>query len=642
MNPGRNDPCPCGSGKKYKKCCGQAAVQQHAPASAEIDRLAALFGAGKYAEVEKRARILVGQRPDFGTAWKILGVTLKLLGKDCLPALLKASELMPEDIEAAKNLGIVLHELGRFDEAEAVYLRALRINPDYAEANYNLGNTLAELGRLNEAEALFRRALQNNPNYAAACYNLGNTLAKLERLNEAEACYRQALLIKPDYAEALCNLGNVILEQGRPVDAEAIYRLVLQIRPDNAEAHSNLGYALIEQDRLDEAEASCRRALSINPDYYEAHGKLGVILLEQGRMDEAEETCRQALKLNPDYVEARCILASVGKIEDENLAALEAALSTPLPGKKAIPLHFALGKSYDNIGDYQKAFPHFSECGRLKRATLDYDPDKTERYFNDIMRAFDHANIDRLRGGGELSHLPIFILGMPRSGTSLTEQIIASHPKVYGAGELPDLMTIAQRGGAYPENLCMMDKAGLGAWGADYVSGLQRRASEVLRITDKMPGNFLAVGLIHLMLPNARIIHVNRNPVDTCLSCFTTMFKHGQEHTYDLAELGRYYAGYARLMQHWREVLPSGAFLDIQYEDLVADQEAQSRRLIEYCGLEWNDACLDFHQNKRVVHTASVAQVRKPMYKSSVERWRSYENFLGQLLDALGDLAPLK
>ncbi len=314
-------------------------------------------------------------------------------------------------------------------------------------------------------------------------------------------------------------------------------------------------------------------------------------------------------------------------------------------------LHFALGKCYDDSGDYDKAFPHFMAGCKMKRAKLTYDPANAERQFAGLMEIFDQAAIDRLRGSGDPpgdpSGVPVFVLGMPRSGTTLTEQIIASHPDVYGAGELHDLLRIAERniGGAttpvsFPDNLRALDRQTLTAWGAEYVAGLKQRAPDAKRITDKMPANFFAVGLIHLMLPNAKIIHVNRNPVDTCLSCFTRLFNRKQEHTYDLAELGQYYVHYARLMDHWRKVLPAGAFLDVQYEDIVADQEAQARRLIAYCGLEWNDACLDFHNTKRSIRTASVTQVRQPIYTSSVERWRHYEKFLGPLLDALGDLAP--
>ena len=546
--PGRNDPCPCGSGKKYKKCC-QDKSGSHSPTPAECNQLIALFNAGHYPELESRARSLVGRYPDSGFAWKVLGAALQIQGKDSLPALRKAAELLPGDAVAHYNLGNILHERGRLNEAEASYRRALQIEPDGADMHTNLGKTLQDMGRIEEAEASYRRALQ--------------------------------------------------------------------IKPDHAEAHNNLGETLMESGRLDEAEASLRRALQIRPD----------------------------------YLKVRLSLASVRKVkaDDENLAALiavdEAARNsaTPLSGEDAVCLHFALGKSHDDIGDHAKAFPYFLDGNRLKRATFDYDPDETARRIDSIMHNLDMATMDRLRGGGDPSHLPIFILGMPRSGTTLVEQIISSYPGVHGAGELVDLAAILRHdiaGAVFPDNLHSLDQARLTAWGAEYVAGLQRRAPDARRITDKMPANFLAVGLIHLMLPNAKIIHVNRNPVDTCLSCFTQLFKDGQEFTYDLAELGRYYVDYARLMEHWRKVLPDGAFLDVRYEDIVADQEAQSRRLIEYCGLEWDDACLDFHQSKRAVRTASMARVRQPIYKSSVERWRPYEKFLGPLFDALGDLAP--
>jgi hypothetical protein len=313
-----------------------------------------------------------------------------------------------------------------------------------------------------------------------------------------------------------------------------------------------------------------------------------------------------------------------------------------MPNQQAIHFHFALGKCLEDLGDHDRAFPHFIEGCKLKRSSINYDSAQMTRRFNDVMRVFDRATIARLRGGGNPSAVPLFVLGMPRSGTTLLEQIIASHPEVHGAGEITDLLKIAWKSpdSAYPGNILALDQATLSKWGDDYVAGLRKRAPDAPHITNKMPENFVFIGLIHLMLPNARIIHVNRNPVDTCLSCFKTLFNSGLDHTYDLAELGQYYVDYARLMDHWRDVLPAGAFLDVQYEDIVADQETQARRLIDFCGLEWNDACINFHKHKRSVRTASLAQVRQPIYKSSVERWRAYEKYLGPLLDALGDLAP--
>jgi len=263
------------------------------------------------------------------------------------------------------------------------------------------------------------------------------------------------------------------------------------------------------------------------------------------------------------------------------------------------------------------------------------------------MDVVDAPLIQRLMGVGDRSDVPVFVLGMPRSGTTLTEQIIASHPDVHGAGELRELMGVVQdieSGGmvAFPENLQGLTAQHVARWGQEYVARVAKRAPHAKRITDKMPANYLAMGLIPLMLPNAKIIHVKRNPVDTCVSCFTRLFNRHQDATYDLFELGRHYANYGRLMQHWHRVLPAGSFIEVQYEDIVADMEGQARRLIDHVGLPWNDACLAFHENKRSIRTASVTQVRQPIYGSSVERWRNYERFLGPLLEGLAEFAPVR
>lgn len=673
-SPGRNDPCPCGSGKKYKKCCQGKAdasvplpsgrpdsftaapnheVQKQEPVTAEIHQLVAMYHTGHYAELESLARLLLSQYPDSGTVWKILGASLLKQGKDALPVLQRVTELVPDEAEAHYNLGNALLRQERFQEAEVSYRQALRIQPDYVAAHGNIGNLFMRQGRLADAEASYRHALRIKPDFAEIHYNLGNVLRDMGRIGDAEESYRRALLLKADYAEAHNNRGNVLHDLGCLEDAEESYRIALRINPDYAEAYNNLGNILQEVGRLSEAEASCRQALQVNPGYASAHGSLAGILLELGRLGEASASLSRALEINPDMLEARFGIAQLHKVkpEDENFLALVGTNEAmrrgarPLPDKEATYLHFALGKCHEDVGEYEKAFSHFLEGCRLKRSTIDYDPDKSMRYFASIMHHFDEATIGRLHGGGDSSHLPIFVLGMPRSGTTLTEQIIASHPEVYGAGELTDLMITAQHNDAeaatsYPGNIASLERQQLAAWGGEYISGLKQRASEARHVTDKMPENFLFIGLIHLMLPNAKIIHVMRNPVDTCLSCFTTLFRRGQAHTYDLTELGHYYASYMRLMGHWRRVLPAGTFLDVRYEDIVADHEEQARRLIEYCGLEWDDACLEFHKSQRVVRTASLTQVRQPIYKSSVERWRNYEKYLGPLLEALGEFAP--
>jgi tetratricopeptide (TPR) repeat protein len=599
----------------------------------------------------------------------------------------RAVELDPRMASAHGNLGIACFDLKDYDRAEACQQRALALDPNFAPALNNMGSICRARKQRDEAIAWYRKALAAAQNHVESLSNLGAVLLEEDRAQEAVAPLEHALSLNPNHAEALCNLGMVRNALDQHDAAFGLLQKALQVRPDYAnaciglaqvhqkrenlpeaekaalsaveiepekpEAYCQLGAVLTEMARGDEAEAAYLRALELDPESIEALLGSGHLCMEKGQMDRAKELFLRALSFDPDSLAARFHLAQVSKVraDDDNFAALLAraeavrAGSGPMSGKKAMSLHFALGKCLDDVGRHDEAFPNFLEGCRLKRATFDYDADMVTRHFDAVMRVFDKATLERLRGGGDASRVPVFVLGMPRSGTTLTEQIIASHPEVYGAGELPDLLAIAQRGVAgsgagFPDNVPALDRAGLARWGADYVTGLRRRAPGARHVTDKMPANFFAVGLIHLMLPNAKIIHVNRNPVDTCLSCFTRLFNQQQHQTYDLAELGRYYADYARLMEHWRKVLPHGSFLDVSYEDIVADQEAQARRMLDYCGLEWNVACLDFHKHKRSIRTASVTQVRQPIYKSSVERWRPYEKFLGPLLDALGDLAP--
>ena len=551
---------------------------------AALQQAAGLFNSGRYAELEERMRSLIEEYPDSGFAWKVLGVSLQTQGKDALPALRKAAELLPDDAAAHSNLGNALRELACLDEAVASCRQAIEIDSDYVMGHNNLGAALKDYGKT----------------------------------DEAAVCCRRALILKPDFAEAL----------------------------------SNLGYVLKDLGQLDAAATCFHRALVVRPDYAEAHNNLGNVRKELGQFDRAVASYRSALAIKPDYVMPRFSLVSTKKVREgdgdfEALVTLADKLESrniSLTANESICLHFGLGKGYDDQEDYDRAFSHFAKGCRLNRSTFTYDPQEDTKMFDQIMRVFDKNLKAQLEGGGDESHVPIFVLGMPRSGTTLTEQIIASHPDVYGAGELPNILAIARRdigGIPSPESWKLLDQKRLSAWGSEYVRALRQHSPESRRITDKMPQNFLALGLIHLMAPNAKIIHVKRNPVDTCLSCFTKAFSNKNvKFSYDLAELGQYYVNYSRLMEHWAQVLPPGTFMDVQYEDIVTDQETQARRLIEYCGLEWDSVCLDFHKNERSVRTASVAQVRKPVYNSSVERWRRYERHLIPLLDALGDLVP--
>ena len=562
----------------------------------------------------------------------------------------KALVLQPNMTQALNNSGSIARANKNLPESIEWYRKAIAGSPDYLETLSNLGAVLVEDDRADEALPILEKALRLAPNYPEAVCNMGLAQLKQEHLDQAISLLQRSLQLKPGYPEALIGLGQAFHDQDSLEQAEEILKQAIAHAPDKLEAYCKLGAVYTEQGKAEQAESAYQTALDRDAEMVDALTGLGNLRLEQGKINEAEELLLRAIAIKPDDLGARFHLTQTKKVKpgDKNLAALEiiAADISRLSNDKKISLHYALGKAYDDVGAYDKAFPHFIEGARIKRAKLDYDANADEARINRIIEVVDARYLDQLRGAGNPSQVPIFVLGMPRSGTTLTEQIIASHPDVYGAGELSDLMDIVQLPAngqtvqPYPENLIRLSKQDLSNFAEQYISRICRRAPAAKRITDKMPANYMAMGLIPLMLPHAKIIHVKRNPVDTCLSCYTRLFNRHQDATYDLAELGRHYVGYERLMQHWRKVMPVGSFIEVQYEDIVADMEGQARRLIDYCELEWNDACLEFHKNKRSVRTASLTQVRQPIYNSSVERWRHYEKFLGPLLSALGDLAP--
>ena len=615
--------------------------QGKVPDAAKLDELIALFTAGRYPETEKRARSMTLRYPKHAVAWMLLGAALRQQGRiaDALLPMQRSASLLPGDAGAHNNLGVVYLEIGRIEEAEQCFRRALRIRPDYPDAHNNLGNALREQQLPEQAERCYLDALRLRPDYPEAHNNLGVVLREQGLLDESCASYRRALQLSPDYADACSNLAVALLDMNCTEESEQCCRQALRMQPAHAKAHNNLGNALRELGRLDEAEQCYRRALEHAPGYAQSLHGLGNLCLEKGDFERARSLYERILAADPGDIQARYSLSLTGKAGDEaNFAALQklAERRAQLPVADAIYLNFALGRCCDERGDYSGAFGYFGEGCRLKRGTFDYDPGVIEKQFDAVMSAFDSGAMARLSGQGNRSELPVFVLGMPRSGTTLIEQIIASHPEVHGAGELGEMLKIAS-GGELVENLGSLDGGCLAEWGEKYLAALEKHAPGALRITDKMPGNFIAIGLIHLMLPNARIIHVRRNPFDTCVSCYTQLFTHGNEYSYDLAELAAYYAAYARLMAHWRTVLPEGAMLEVDYEALIDAPEQTARRIIEYCGLRWDDACLDYRSNDRPIQTASVAQVRQPIYRSSLGRWRRYQKFLGPLFGILGD-----
>jgi tetratricopeptide (TPR) repeat protein len=407
----------------------------------------------------------------------------------------------------------------------------------------------------------------------------------------------------------------------------AASRRAVALRPQAAPNWYALAVNLPETGAAEKL-AAARAALVCQPDYGRAHNLAGLMLVERGDLAGATRCYRRALacERDPAYY---ANLADLVRFRpgDGEIAAMERLAAEPAaPDDEArIPLHFALGKAYEDCGEEERAFQNYLEGNRRKRRSLAYDETGVLAAMARSEQAFSAEILARHQGEGDPSEVPVFILGMPRSGSTLIEQILASHPQVHGGDERPD----------FPELLEALGDRDWHALGAAYVARSRALAPGAARITDKLPGNFRHAGAIHLALPNARIIHSRRDPGDTCLSCFTKLFRGEQAYTYDLGELGRYYRAYARLMAHWRAVLPASVFLEVDYERLVADPETQTRRLLAHCGLDWHPACLDFHQTRRAVRTASAAQVRQPLYRRSVGRWRRYEALLAPLLAEL-------
>jgi tetratricopeptide (TPR) repeat protein len=528
------------------------------------------------------------------------------------------------------------HAEGRFAEAERCYRQVVAAAPGWADGLNNLGSALWAQAKTDEAIDCYRRAIAADPAHALAHYNLGHAMFAGGDVPMAEQSLVRAIHLNPDFAEAHVCLGNLHLGRGDLDLAEQHYQRALQISPGNAQAHNNLGNVLLAKMRLDEAEVASRRAIQIQPRSAEFHNNLGLILDHRGKTGEAISAFRKAVELRPDFAEAHFNLSQAKRFTpaDPDLAALRT-----LPRNTACA-HFALGKALDDVGDHQQAFEQFAAGNRQKRRSISYDESAIRREHHRIRSVFNAELFERHRGSGNPSDIPVFVLGMPRSGSTLVEQILASHSRVHGAGELTVLSDITRRlPSPCADGVALMSEVELAELATSYLQGLPPLPAGKLRITDKMPGNCVHAGLIHLMLPNARIIHTIRDPVDTCLSCFSKLFAAGAQYSYDLRELGRYYCLYAQLMDHWRVVLPAGVMLDVSYEALVNDLEGQSRRMIEHCGLPWDERCLKFHENNRAIATPSRMNVREPIYRGSIGRWK---HDAAQLRPLLEELAKLK
>ncbi|MDD3798016.1 MAG: tetratricopeptide repeat protein [Novosphingobium sp.] len=611
-----------------------------------------------------------------------LGEIYRLDGNlaDATVALQKAIELDPRNAQANNNLGIVRFEGRNYDEAIKCYRKAIEINPNFPEAYNNLGNALRKTGDITGAADAYQNALGLREIYPEAYNNLGTLLREMHKPEQAEHALRKAISQNPRYVEAYNNLAAIYHAENNDADAlrqlsealkvepknarsllltariqsrrgntaaaEQACQFVLAQDPDNAEALTVLGTVKHELDKFDEALALLAKAVELRPDAPETRNYYGIALKSVGRLDEAREQLLKGLEINGSMYGAYANLNDLIDFSKEKdlFDKMETIMETVKDQRvdSLLPLHYAYAKGLEDNGQHEKALEHYITGGQMKRAQLTYVEEDTFAFFDAIKKAFPAKIFKDRPFEGISDERPLFIVGMPRSGSTLVEQIISSHKDIYGAGEvkyfsqalhrLRDRFPALSR---YPDMVSELSSKQFEILGGDYLTALTQSAGDAMRVTDKLLTNYFFVGLLHLLFPKAKFINTRRDPIDTCLSGFTKLFKDDMPHSYDLGELGRYYRQYDALMKHWEKVLPKGVMKVVEYEQVVADTETNARELIDFIGLDWDDACLAFHESKRPVKTASVAQVRKPIYKTSVERWKKYGPGLQPLVDAI-------
>jgi tetratricopeptide (TPR) repeat protein len=594
---GRNGPCPCGSGKKYKHCCAVAR-----PATGRLpDR--ALPG--------RPARLAPTAQPERAPSAKQNG---------------KAGE----EFHAR---GLQLMAAGRHAEAVLALGKAVQLNPERAVSYHVLGTALMKTGELPAAEAGLRRAIALDPKLANAYLDLGVLLDSQGRDMEALQAYGQAVALSPKLSDPHRRIGELWQARGQTDKAIASYHRAAAAARDTTDGRLLRGRALLLEGKIQEAEQTLRRLVALDRHNSKAESALADVLAVQGQFAEAIEHYERSLAADPRAFGSWSGIAGAKKFVDSDrprLAAMKSALELDgLSDKQRMILHFSIGKVCDDLQDYQEAMRHFDAGNHIRNLNARFDQPAFTDYVDRIAERFTPEFFAERAELGTIDERPLLIVGMPRSGTTLVEQIVSSHPEIAAGEELVYWTSLT----VPPETADAGDFTAESARAltAAYLGVLRRISGTASRVTDKMPFNFLRLGLIHLLLPNARIIHCRRNPIDTCLSIYSNLFDGKMDFAASKAALALYYRQYARLMDHWRAVLPPDRFTEVQYETLIANRETETRRLIAFAGLDWDNACLRPEHNERTVKTASVWQARQPVYASSVERWRRYQPWLGEL-----------
>lgn len=648
----------------------------------QLKQLIEMHKQGRLAEAETGYRQIIARHPTHANTLQLLGTLLGMQGKygDAAAFMERSLTVQPNQTQVMVNLALSWRQQKHYEKARTLLEKCLKLQPSAQGAWLELGALETDQGNFQAAISHYQKLLQISPQHLEAMVRIGKIHLQVNRADIAETITRKALAHYPNDIRLHHCLSGALQLQGKWEEAEKLLLSTLAIAPNNAETHAQLGYLYLEtrhyskalehskraiamnpshanayttcsavltvMGEINESKAMAQRALELDPRSVAALNNLGNALLMQGQKKDAEDCYRKAIELEPSYPHSYRNLSMLIRFTNherdrtliENMQALYNSPDADM--KTRLYLGFALGKAFEDLGEPDIAFPYYAEGNALMAKNLAYDPARTRDYFHRIQSSFTAEFVKSCPKSTNPSRRPIFILGMPRSGTTLTEQILASHPDVFGGeelGYLGDSVQLAANekyGADYPDYVTHITTEQLNAMAEEYLAKLDGLNNTARHVTDKMPANFRFIGMILLMFPQAKIIHCTRDAMDTCLSIFKQTFASAIDYAYDQESLADYYGHYQALMAHWHSIFPN-QILDFSYEALIQEPEKKIPHLLDFCGLSWHDDCLKFHETKRTVRTASTSQVRQPLYRSSVDSWQAYEKHLQPLIQAL-------
>ncbi len=596
----------------------------------------------RFSDAKKVYESVLEQFPENHNALHLLGMVMHQMGnsREGIKFIELAIEKKSGIALYYHNCAQVYQEIGEYEEAIKRFSQALKIKPEYPEASLKLGKLMMQAGRYDDAITHFKQAL-SLVDYKADIYNqVGQANYNLNRFDSAIANYNLAIKHDPEHAEALNNAGTALTSLEKYEDAIDSFNKALKINPDYVKAHSNLGLALSALGDGDGAMMHYDRALEINPLFVPAYNNKGILLMNTGKRDESIACFKKALELNENYSRAERHLSMVDS-DQARIPIIKQKLSRAgILKNDLINYHFGLGNIYEKNSSYDEAFIHYKKANDLVRGSINYSRKGFSSHVDRLISTYTTDYIKKIKEYGNKSDVPVFVVGMPRSGTTLVDQIISSHPDVSSVGErrfMADFVYKANElidpGQAYPECMASINKKIVSKLSAEYLALLKSSPGNAIRVVDKTPGNFIRIGLIKTLFPNAKIVHCSRSPLDTCLSIYTRYFHYGHEYSYNLIELGNYYHDYQRLMLHWKTIFTEDIY-EVIYENLVNNQEKLTREILKFLNLDWSENCLNFYRNKRVIQTDEY-HVLGPIHSRSVDKWKNYEPHLQPLADII-------